>query len=71
MSAKRVIINGQEWSWPSDSVTTEDVREKGSITPLRNLFHVHEGRQTLMRPGTRIRLDDGDMFSDAPVPVKG
>ena len=64
------IINGRRVIVP-ESVSEGDIRRVGNIDPKRNLMRrTREGNYLIPRGG-QVQVNDGDVFLDAPVRVKG
>jgi hypothetical protein len=65
------IINGRRTALP-DAVTTDDqIRRIGGIDPARNLMRRTREGNYLVPRGSRLQVNDGDVFLDAPARIKG
>jgi hypothetical protein len=64
------IINGRRVVLP-DEVGEADIRRVGNIDPKRNMFRRTRHGNYCVPRGSRVRVEDGDVFVDAPARVKG
>jgi hypothetical protein len=65
------MINGRRTEIP-DAVTTDaEIRRIGGIDARRNLIRRTREGNYLVARGSSVRVNDGDVFMDAPARVKG
>lgn len=65
------IINGRRTELPDSQTTEAEIRRVGNIDAKRNLIRrTREGNYMVPR-GSSVRVNDGDVFVDAPARVKG
>lgn len=67
---KEVIVNGRRMRVP-EIVPEGDIRRMGGIDGKRNLMRRTREGNFLVRPGSSVPVNDGDVFVDAPARVKG
>jgi hypothetical protein len=65
------IINGRRTALPDAVTTDEQIRRIGGIDPARNLMRRTREGNYLVPRGSRVQVDDGDVFLDAPARIKG
>jgi len=64
------IINGRRVDLP-DSTTDKEIRKVAEIDPQRTLIlRTREGNY-LVPKGSRVSVNEGDAFIDAPARIKG
>lgn len=64
------VINGRRVILP-DSVSDGDIRRAGSIDEKRNLMRRTKEGNFIIPRGSRVPVNEGDVFIDAPARVKG
>lgn len=64
------VINGRRVMLP-DAVSDTDIRRVANIDSKRNLMHRTREGNFLIPRGGQVRVNDGDVFLDAPARVKG
>ncbi len=64
------IINGRQVNLP-ESASDADIRRIGNIDGKRNLMRRTREGNFMIPKGSRVPINDGDVFLDAPARVKG
>jgi len=64
------IVNGKRVRIPSPT-TDDQIRQVGGIPRGRTLIRQDETGNYVIPPGTRVDVDDDDVFVDAPSRTKG
>ncbi len=67
---KEAIINGRRVTVPS-TATDDEIRQVGGISSGRNLIKRDKLGNFVIPRGSRVNVNDGDVFVDAPARVKG
>ena len=65
-----VTINGHRTQVP-DTATDEEIRNIGGIGPGRNFIKREKTGNFVIPRGSRLKVNDGDVFIDAPTRAKG
>ena len=65
------VINGRRTALPDAVTTDQEIRRLGGVRDGRNLIHRTREGNFLVQPGSRVQVQDGDAFVDAPARVKG
>ena len=64
------VINGRRVILP-DSASDGDIRRVGNIDEKRNLMKRTKEGNFLIARGSKVPVNEGDVFIDAPARVKG
>jgi len=64
------IINGRRVQIP-DTVSDEEIRRVGRIKPGRTLIKRDRFGNYVLPRGSKVNVNDGDTFVDAPARIKG
>lgn len=65
------IINGRRTVLPDTVTTDQEIRRLGGVHDERNLVRRTREGNFLVPRGSRVPVNDGDVFLDAPARVKG
>ena len=62
-----INIEGTEYEWPVDSITTEQIRERGNLPVDQPVVEEDkDGTERTLMPGETILLKPGHRFGRAP-----
>jgi hypothetical protein len=64
------IINGRRANLP-ENAPEQFIREAGGIRPGRTMIRRTREGNYVVRPGSSVKVEDGDVFIDAPARIKG
>lgn len=70
-SMPAAIINGRRVHIPDNISTDEEIRSRAGINPNRTLIRRTREGNYLVPVRSRVEVQDGDVFSDAPARIKG
>ncbi len=64
------VINGRRVQVP-DTLSDEELRQSGGIKPGRTLVRREKSGNFVIPRGSRVNVNDGDVFVDSPSRIKG
>ena len=67
----KIKIDGRDVYIPDSITTVEEIRLAGNIGPHRNFIKRTREGNFLLPKGSRITVNEGDQFIDAPTRAKG
>ncbi len=70
MAMKEAIINGRRAQIP-DTTTDEEIKNIGGIRHGRTLIKRERNGNFVIPRGSKVNVNDGDVFIDAPSRTKG
>ena len=68
---KKIIIDGQEFEVPAESLTGNGLRRVAEVPQEDVIYRVRDGRHEVVPEDSDVELDEGDRFGTLPRFISG